>query len=399
MLIIYISDCCSPKKYREIEQSRKRKLLPAQQNFNWALISSLSKINDCRVHCISALPVSSSSHRKRIWSEEREEINSGLTINYISFINTKILRIFSQFYFTRRAIKQIINTQKEDSIIICDTVVPQCVNAVMSVAKKVNIPTIGLVTDIPSYPSKKRLSLRNSLEHALIPFFTKALHNHDGYIVLTKYINNTINEKKRPYTIIEGIVRQDFVPKDGPATKNKNVLYAGGIYEKFGVIKLAEAFSLTKLSDYELHFYGTGDDIEKLKVFEKDERIKYKGVALNSEIVAIEQSAILLVNPRPSDEVFTKYSFPSKTIDYMLSGTPLLSTKLPGIPDEYNEYMFLFEDESIEGMCNQLEKVLSYAPEYLLDFGKKAQNFVLDKKNSSSQAAKVYQLLRNIKGA
>ena len=57
------------------------------------------------------------------------------------------------------------------------------------------------------------------------------------------------------------------------------------------------------------------------------------GCVTNDEIVRLQCEATLLVNPRPSDKEFCKYSFPSKTIEYMASGTPVLMTKLPGVPD------------------------------------------------------------------
>ena len=55
--------------------------------------------------------------------------------------------------------------------------------------------------------------------------------------------------------------------------------------------------------------------------------------------VAEELKATLLVNPRPTTEEFTIYSFPSKNMEYMASGTPLLTTKLPGMPEEYHQYV------------------------------------------------------------
>ena len=64
--------------------------------------------------------------------------------------------------------------------------------------------------------------------------------------------------------------------------------------------------------------------------------------------------ATLLINPRFSNEEYTKYSFPSKNMEYMASGTPILTTKLPGMPKEYYEYIYLFEEESIEGMKNKM---------------------------------------------
>ena len=47
----------------------------------------------------------------------------------------------------------------------------------------------------------------------------------------------------------------------------------------------------------------------------------------------------ILVNFRSPNEELTKYSFPSKILEYISSGSLVLSTRLLGIPDEYFSYI------------------------------------------------------------
>ena len=122
--------------------------------------------------------------------------------------------------------------------------------------------------------------------------------------------------------------------------------------------------------------------------------LEYRGVAPNEEIVAEEMKATLLVNPRPTTEEFTKYSFPSKNMEYMASGTPLLTTKLPGMPEEYHQYVYLFEEESVQGYVNALRKVLSLPADTLYVKGEQAKKFVLQNKNYVAQAQRVLGLLK-----
>ena len=37
----------------------------------------------------------------------------------------------------------------------------------------------------------------------------------------------------------------------------------------------------------------------------------------------------------------------------MACGTPLLTTKLPGIPDEYYEYCYTLDDETVDGVIKE----------------------------------------------
>ena len=107
---------------------------------------------------------------------------------------------------------------------------------------------------------------------------------------------------------------------------------------------------------------------------------------LNDEVV---REVDLLVNPRPSSAEFCKYSFPSKTMDYMASGVPVLMTRLPGLPSDYRERVFFIEDESPEGVAAALERVLSQSDEALLAFGDEARRFVLSEKNHLAQTARL----------
>ena len=98
---------------------------------------------------------------------------------------------------------------------------------------------------------------------------------------------------------------------------------------------------------------------------------------------------MLLVNPRPTNEEYTKYSFPSKNMEYMASGTPVLTTHLPGMPKEYNEYVFLLDEETEAGVAYALDSIFSRSTEELHQKGLAAKEFVMKEKNNVVQASKV----------
>ena len=175
------------------------------------------------------------------------------------------------------------------------------------------------------------------------------------------------------------------------------VVYAGGLHEKFGVLKLVQAFTEADIPNYELKLYGSGQAVEKMKELSKENlKIKYMGVVPVSEIEVQERRAVLLVNPRPTSEEFTKYSFPSKTLEYMVSGTPLLTTMLPGIPKEYFDYVYTFGDETVKGMRDTLCRVLNFAPDDLKKKGMAGKDFVLKEKNNVIQGEKIVDFMGKV---
>ena len=116
-----------------------------------------------------------------------------------------------------------------------------------------------------------------------------------------------------------------------------------------------------------------------------------------SEVRTLQKKATVLINPRHSADEYTKYSFPSKTMEYMASGTPTLMAHLASIPQEYESHLFFFDDESIEGMKNKIIEVCEKSQSELETFGKAASKFILEEKNEMKQAKKIVDMINSLK--
>lgn len=172
-------------------------------------------------------------------------------------------------------------------------------------------------------------------------------------------------------------------------------MYAGGLFARYGLETLVQAVIKQDSSKCELRLYGSGAFLEELEnnYCKNHSNIKYMGVALNSDVIKAELEADLLVNPRPTHEEFTQYSFPSKNIEYMSTGTPLVTTKLPDMPQEYYPFVFLLEDETVDGYSSIINNLLQLSDEDLLEKEKKAKDFVLSKKNNVEQTKRIKELI------
>ena len=157
---------------------------------------------------------------------------------------------------------------------------------------------------------------------------------------------------------------------------------------------MVDGFVLANVPDSELHIYGNGPYVDELqKVTQEHPSVIYHGIAMNEEVVRAETEADLLINPRPTHEEFTKYSFPSKNMEYMASGTPLLTTRLPGMPAEYYPYVYLLEEESPQGIADALRQILSHSEEDLHRKGTAARDFILGTRNNVAQGQKILTML------
>ena len=199
--------------------------------------------------------------------------------------------------------------------------------------------------------------------------------------------------------IIDGFVDEDEIPiEDNNGNKNAErvILYAGGLHERLGIGMMIEAFMKVAGDDLRLMIYGDGSHyMNKLKPYlDQDKRIVYKGVAPNKEVVEAERSATLLVDPAPTSDPFTLYSFPFKNLEYMLSGTPLVTTRFVGIPEEDYPYMFLFDNETVGGFASKLNEILSMTDNELTELGRKAKEYAYQAKNSVVQSKKLLEFIK-----
>ena len=179
--------------------------------------------------------------------------------------------------------------------------------------------------------------------------------------------------------------------------EEKIILYTGTLALRYGVLNLLEAFSRIKDENYRLWICGKGEGENEIKKrSQKDSRIKYFGQVLTDVVRRMQTEATVLINPRTNEGEYTKYSFPSKIIEYFASGTPTIMYKLNGIPEDYFDYCFTIDGETVDDLKKTIIKVCEMNNETLEAVGEKAQNFITEKKNAKFQSQKIIQMLSKL---
>lgn len=397
--ILYVSALCSDKLINHIFETSTQKPRQEAQKFHRLLAEGFAlHSNTCRIETLSLLPVTSSTHQKIIWRPSREKVRN-IFFNYVPMINLPVVKDFTVFVYSFfKTLSWAFSKRKNNRLVICDSLKLSISGAALLACKISGIKVMGIVTDLPDLMvgHKKRFDIKYNLYKKLA--YT-VMSDFDKHILLTEPMNDAVNPRHKPYLIMEGLVDVAMEKRDfSSVQKNpqRTLLYTGAIYEQYGIKKLLEAFMRLDDTNICFHIYGPGDMENEMPGYMKlDKRIVYKGVVLNKEMVGIQMKAALLINPRPTTEEFTKFSFPSKNMEYMVSGTPMVTTKLPGMPKEYYEYVFLFEDESAEGMADTLKNILLKSDAELNCFGHKAQQFVLNNKSNYIQAERILNFAEN----
>lgn len=320
---------------------------------------------------------------------EKNDINIG-------FINIAGIKVLSRYYTVKRELDKwaSVDSGREKVLLIYAMTTPFAQLAGYIKRKYSSIKVIYIIPDLPMYMNVTKVQesavyrTRKKIEEFL---FHRSLKNVDGYVLLTdsmkEWFTTDIN-----YTVVEGMATIDNTIDVDDIKKKKQILYAGGIKREYGVIDLVSAFSQIDDPEWELVIYGDGTDMESVCEYaKKDVRIKIMGSAPNAVVMKHQREAALLINPRKNQEM-AKYSFPSKTLEYMLSGTPMLGYKLAGIPEEYYDNMFVIQD-SENGMEEALRMAMDLPETERIKMGEKAKHFVVKEKNPEKQCQKILELI------
>lgn len=383
MHIIYAVTTCSDKVYKQLFSQVKVKPAFQSQKYHRLLIEGLA--GGAEVDVVANPPVNRSVLSEKIVQLPREE-EGGACYRYIPAIRNPIVKAVAVGLGT---FFQTLFLIRKDSAVIVDGLNRMTALSAMLAARLRGKPCVGIVTDLPDMLSGSSFSKK--LANFVIRHCTH-------YVLLTEAMNDYLNKAGKPYVILEGhadITMAERIPSLEKKTAPRICFYAGGVSRQYGLSNLVEGFRKANLPNARLHIYGPGDYVKELQqIAVEDERIFYGGMLLNTEIVEKEQEATLLVNPRPTGEEYVKYSFPSKTMEYMASGTPVLTTVLPGMPREYHPYVYLLEDETADGITEKLKEVLENSNETLFRKGIEARCFVLEQKNNVIQARKILEMLK-----
>lgn len=381
-MIFYGYTNCSDKKYNEIYHNKNKQVLRADQKYHSLLIKGLSAHQ--QVLCLSPLPINRSISKK-FFIHEKDETENRAKFHYYFTINLPGLRQIMTFF---AGFFNVLMKAKRGTALICDYQNISNACGLLLASKIRRIKSAVIVMDLPAFLTNNTLVQK---------IYSYTFHLADSFIFLTEPMNRKVNVNNKSYIVVEGIADVSRICiMDNERYSNtigkKVVIYAGSLKKIYGIQNLTEGFIKAVIPDSELWIYGDGDYREELEaICEQNPSVIYKGVRSNEEVVSAERKAALLVNPRPSSPEYTKYSFPSKTMEYMASGTPLLTTRLPGIPAEYNNHLYFIEpaEENADGIARRLNSILKLPEAERQSKGGQAQEFVVKNKSYPVQARRI----------
>ena len=317
----------------------------------------------------------------------------------IPFVYGKGIQHFSKYHSIVREMRSFLKQHRGEKtkLIVYSAYFPFLM-AVTKLKRQFDLDVCLVVADLPEYmglQSKKSLYHRVSVKVSSY-LFHKHNRSADRYVFLTEHMNEVLNPDRKPYTVVEGIANRRYITYPEVQRAPKRLLYSGTMQNRYGIPTLLEAIQQIPDKDAQFVFYGNGEAAKAVEeAAQTDTRIHYYAEINRERLFWEQQAATVLVNPRPNTDAFTKYSFPSKILEYMLSGNPVIAYKLDGVPSEYDAYILYPQDTSVEKLAEKIQEVFRMSPQQRVQIGERAKCFAFEKKNYLMQTQKILDVFNS----
>lgn len=382
---------------QEAEIGANSKSLPqtAANKLQWNLIKGLEQNLKAPLKLISALFLGDFplGYKKAVikTQEFKHTDIAGHKDYSVGFLNLPIIKHIFRKNAIKRCIKKGVAVENTRLAFGYSMSTPIVDNLLYIKRLNPSVKTCLIVPDLPEFMNVggKKRPLFGFLKKIDTKRLYKKIKGIDYFVVISKYMPEKLGVHKNRCVVVEGIADINGANTAKKVTDIKNIVYTGALSEEYGIDTLVKSFSALKDDDIKLTLAGSGSREYIENAQKNDNRIDYLGTVSNETARELQRGAYLLVNPRNSSDEYTKYSFPSKILEYMLSGTPVVTMPLKGIPEEYYEHLIIVENSLEE----TFKSALSLDAEELALKGKNAMEFVKREKNAFAQTKKIIELL------
>ncbi|HSJ30954.1 MAG TPA: glycosyltransferase [Longimicrobiales bacterium] len=375
---------------------------PAAALFQEQLLEALDASAECEVsHVFAGRPLPSYPRHARIAIRGARASRAGrFPMSRLGFLNLGLLKpaTLSLSLLPRVLAWAWRERARSRLILLYNTTSPPAIIAVLAgllsrtqvvaIVADINVPGSGLVSR----------SLLRRLEYRLQ---VRTLRYLDGVVVLTERMRVDF-APRLPALLMEGAVSdtllQDPLPGRASGTGACAIMYAGHLSALKGLPLLLEAFERLVGPGYELWLTGDGPmrpDVEAAA--QRDPRIRYFGMLPYERVVTLLRRATVLVNPHSGAMASSRYLFPSKLLEFLASGRPVITTvSTPEVRQEYGAVAYLLEEESAEGLRAMIETVASLPERERQARGEAARMLLRERKTWRTQGARIAHFLARV---
>lgn len=177
-------------------------------------------------------------------------------------------------------------------------------------------------------------------------------------------------------------------------TVKPSLLYTGALDQWGGITQLLDAFEKLRTPNATLVVTGWSQWPAIRKRLETTRGVDYRGRVDEATLLQLAEEAAVLVNPRPLKIPGNQMNFPSKLLEYLTYGRPVVTTMTPGVAPEYADFTIPAKSDSPDDLAAAIDRALSLDHAHRVDMAGRAEHFLSTTRLWSIQAARLWDFLR-----
>jgi glycosyltransferase involved in cell wall biosynthesis len=365
------------------------------------LLTSLVDAGLPPLRVLSFEPVPAFPRSKVLWVRRRHQTIAGIPVTLLPYINLpgiKLVQVGVQafIFLCATGVRKTLRSRAAPKLVAL------CYNAslpfgpfVLLAARLTGAVAVVTLNDVfvpgELVPNNVWRRLDFVIMKSILPRF-------DGFIAVTDRIMSEL-APGRTYVRVEGGIAEDLV-RERFAGRQKSeekfvIGVAGSLTKSNGILEILEAFQLLEGDKWRLRIAGTGPlNAEVEGAVARDQRIAWLGSIPFASVLDLYSEADVLINMRLTKRIKSDFFFPSKMMEYLASGTPVITTCTGHAEEEYGSFAFLVRDESAVGLARVVRQVASKPPDELRAYGARARSYMCANKSWRVQGRRIAEHIR-----
>lgn len=402
--VIFLGGVFLPSQHKQILTNSRGVVQNAADALQKAFLHGLSDHLGNKVQLVN-LPFVGSYPRLYVnatFPACEDTLAPGIRVRGEGFLNIRFLRFWSRFISAFFGVHRATRDAECPVIIVYSAHLPFLAAVRLVRLLRRDVFLCAVLPDLPEFMGVGGwlYSTFKVIESAI---FRQIVQGFDSFVFLTDAMGDRIGIPAEKRMVVEGIFDPlNDLPEGAPVDLEDDafvVLYTGTLAARYGIGDLLEAFEHFDNPKAQLWICGDGDTRHLIdEMAQRDPRIRFFGQVPRAKALALQRTASVLVNPRRPEGEFTKYSFPSKTMEYLASGKQVIMHRLPGIPREYLEHLTIPATPDAEGLAEALRDVSVLTAEERNRRGNNARMFILNCKSPEAQVARVLDHWAKLRG-
>lgn len=255
------------------------------------------------------------------------------------------------------------------------------------ILSEVRIPWVSIVADAEgSAEGRERLAQETSMADAAIVLSWRIAKEWRGCPVLH----------------LDGGVEPDRIQRPAPAQAGDRTvfpfLYCGATNRWAGVDLLTEAFAGWPDSRARLWLCGKGAVPERFPLLKSDVRVTCFGAVSDDRVDELAAQCYALVNPRRTDLLDNQMNFPSKVLEYLRYGKPVVSTWTDGLDPAYRSVLTVASEGTPQAFRAALASAVLWTAGDLQRHAEEARQFLLASRTWVQQARRFRSFMESLSG-